>query len=1002
VTDGTVYIDSKLDKTGFQNGIKSMAGDAKSAFGSLRDVMQGPIAAAQMAAKAIGMVGAAVGKLTDASGQVEKYKATLTVMLGSEEAAVKRFKELSDFAAKTPFELPDVVELGNRLQSIGKYSRETMTDLGDLAAASGKPIDQVTTAFAKLATGQKGEAVNMFRDLLISTNDWVAATGKGVNKSGEMLATTEEMLVALPKILQSKNFSGMMATQAKTWVGITSNLNDAIFRISVTLGDILTGPLKGIVLDITNAIGAMDTFVSTNASLREEIDGWTSIMQEGWEMFKSIKVDPALLDSVKQMSESFRNLIENLLPLLGQAFSDQASSIGTYLKYIVDTLSWLADELSIFIDFYKALMAGDFKSAILNFILIILGWAEHIIDTLETIANGAMAAMQKVADFVNKILPKNAQIKIGATFDKGIENQIKDWERLIRTELGIDTKKGTAKAPKVKAAPSTFTPASSPGVKVLTADEQAKLKKKEDYEKKWIEKNADLQATSLQLEMAHEIEYANSIGADTTAIRAYYGKKIRDEDAKAEQENIKKISGWWSSAFSAISSGIQSIAGEGASGMSQAFSILSASIAAAASNFADVGADIQIVTQIIALAGENLPEFFAGIVSDVSALSNSLMTALGPIFSGVLTALDALLPIFEPIIAMIAAVAQIVAPLLPMIDATVQLYMAFSGLDIIIPLLVAAVQLVADVFIFLYNDVIRPVYNFLMTAFNLIYNGFAAFINSLLDAVDSIPFVDLSYRIASRSADQGTLSKINPTSSSTVSASSASALSDANKSLKENKELFTLASKAAEAYTEVLTGVTSTVSDFYDSLKDVGKDITGTIVDGLLDGLDNDDFLYSLEEYIKTAVVKAAVFSESFMTQVSSIGSQLASAISTGDYSAIESLKNQLSSLWQTANSAAQIATDAVSSAFGSYDVGSLGLPSDGLIFAHEGEGVIPAGLMNEAASRGLTIAPASAALSGSQSVYLDVRNVMEVDGREIARSAFKYQDDIVGAAYGG
>jgi len=227
-------------------------------------------------------------------------------------------------------------------------------------------------------------------------------------------------------------------------------------------------------------------------------------------------------------------------------------------------------------------------------------------------------------------------------------------------------------------------------------------------------------------------------------------------------------------------------------------------------------------------------------------------------------------------------------------------------------------------------------------------------------------------------------------------------LSDANKSLKENKELFTLASKAAEAYTEVLTGVTSTVSDFYDSLKDVGKDITGTIVDGLLDGLDNDDFLYSLEEYIKTAVVKAAVFSESFMTQVSSIGSQLASAISTGDYSAIESLKNQLSSLWQTANSAAQIATDAVSSAFGSYDVGSLGLPSDGLIFAHEGEGVIPAGLMNEAASRGLTIAPASAALSGSQSVYLDVRNVMEVDGREIARSAFKYQDDIVGAAYGG
>ena len=99
-------------------------------------------------------------------------------MLGSQEAANARFEEMSKFAAETPFELNEVVQLGNQLQALGKYSKENMTILGDLAAAAGKPIDQVTGAFAKLASGQKGMAVDMFRDLLITTDDWAKATGK--------------------------------------------------------------------------------------------------------------------------------------------------------------------------------------------------------------------------------------------------------------------------------------------------------------------------------------------------------------------------------------------------------------------------------------------------------------------------------------------------------------------------------------------------------------------------------------------------------------------------------------------------------------------------------------------------------------------------------------------------------------------------------------------------------------------------------------------------------
>ncbi len=109
--------------------------------------------------------------------------------------------------------------------------------LGDLAAASGKPMEQVMRAYANLSTGQKGESVKMFRDLLISTEDWMKATGKGKSKSGELLASTEEMVAALPKILKAKGYLGMMEAQAKTTEGKMSNLSDAMFQLKANIGD---------------------------------------------------------------------------------------------------------------------------------------------------------------------------------------------------------------------------------------------------------------------------------------------------------------------------------------------------------------------------------------------------------------------------------------------------------------------------------------------------------------------------------------------------------------------------------------------------------------------------------------------------------------------------------------------------------------------------------------------------------------------------------------------
>lgn len=227
-------------------------GMAKSAKGMVR-----AIAAAEVTKFFVKQGKAAV----NAAAQIESYQATLETMLGSTQAARDRMEEYKDIAKITPFGLEDVVEGGNQLQAIGRYSRQNLEMLGDLAAATNKPMEQVMNAYAKLATGQKGEAARMFQDLLISRNDWIAATGKGVSKSGELLASTEEMMAALPKIMQSKGFFGMMAKQAEKANGMFSNLGDSVFSLRAALGERMMPTVKSVTGVLTGMVNTMEKAV---------------------------------------------------------------------------------------------------------------------------------------------------------------------------------------------------------------------------------------------------------------------------------------------------------------------------------------------------------------------------------------------------------------------------------------------------------------------------------------------------------------------------------------------------------------------------------------------------------------------------------------------------------------------------------------------------------------------------------------------------------------------
>jgi len=139
----------------------------------------------------------------------------------------------------------------------------------------------------------------------------------------------------------------------------------------------------------------------------------------------------------------------------------------------------------------------------------------------------------------------------------------------------------------------------------------------------------------------------------------------------------------------------------------------------------------QFGASVLELAGTF--EIMDPVAMAIKYILEGIMEVLGPLMDDLL----------EPVIGMLRIFGQLLAKLLA------------PALTMLFPIIKA----IADAFVFIYNKVIVPIYNAWMTTMNLIYNGFAAFVNGILWLVDQIPFVDVG-RVEYRSLDQGHLEEI--------------------------------------------------------------------------------------------------------------------------------------------------------------------------------------------------------------------------------------------------
>lgn len=83
-----------------------------------------------------------------ANANLEQYENTLTTVLKSHEAAKETLQWAEEFAASTPFEIPDIVQATTRLSAYGLKAQDVLQQTGDMAAVMSRPLMQAVEAVA--------------------------------------------------------------------------------------------------------------------------------------------------------------------------------------------------------------------------------------------------------------------------------------------------------------------------------------------------------------------------------------------------------------------------------------------------------------------------------------------------------------------------------------------------------------------------------------------------------------------------------------------------------------------------------------------------------------------------------------------------------------------------------------------------------------------------------------------------------------------------------------
>ena len=184
------------------------------------------------------------GVALKAAADLETLETSLSVMTGSAKEGKKLLKDLTSFAAKTPFQLEGIGNTAKMLLAFGFTAvdvKENLKSLGDVSAGSGTDLGELGRVFGQVAAAGKltGERLLQFQERAVPIGPALAKTMGVAESSIKKLVSEGKVSFAdFEKAFKSLSeeggvFEDAMIKQSKTLAGVFSTLKD---NVQISLG----------------------------------------------------------------------------------------------------------------------------------------------------------------------------------------------------------------------------------------------------------------------------------------------------------------------------------------------------------------------------------------------------------------------------------------------------------------------------------------------------------------------------------------------------------------------------------------------------------------------------------------------------------------------------------------------------------------------------------------------------------------------------------------------
>ena len=215
-----------------------------------------------------------------AFSDIETIEASFVSLTGSAANAKQTVKDLTDFTAKTPFRLEGVSAAARQLLAVGISGEELplrLQQIGDAAAVSGKPIEDLAGVFAKTFAKGKAQTEELFQVIEAGVpitrilGEQFGKTEAEVLKMAEKGEITRDVFLDVFAAMNQEGGPAFRAMElrSETVAGKFSTLADAVQFAGAEMGKTIVESvdLKGIIDDLQETV---QSFVKAFAGLPKE------------------------------------------------------------------------------------------------------------------------------------------------------------------------------------------------------------------------------------------------------------------------------------------------------------------------------------------------------------------------------------------------------------------------------------------------------------------------------------------------------------------------------------------------------------------------------------------------------------------------------------------------------------------------------------------------------------------------------------------------------------